>query len=658
MDLEALSTDRTQWQTNTLEKISRSLGLMDHEDISLGERANSQKNVIVFGMTQAGKTCMLLAVAGISFNHQEYVETTLRAGQKKGGSSTSTAIIYKRSQNQKFGISYISNGEQAGKPVFFETDNQFQQELISIRKQVEKNQHPDERLIVYIPDRYFEPAYKGYNFNIIDLPGAGSRNALETAHVEKLRSRYFDAAHVKIIVCSIEENQSLQTANEIAKLLPAEDIFDWQTLRDEYILIVTSAYSMESVKKYFSIPRAERTKTFEEILAEKINSEVIPTFNADFNLEIFPLDVGESFQRLYTSLDEDDRAEVEQLRHKTIQRLMQSIEQRKGNTLKNVIDKMDARIKMDIKRQQENVEKKRAEIQLKILNAQNSEAQMSDDIEKMKNACEEISKQIDSLKQSKLRIASAKEKQFIGKRQIETLLQETCPGKRLKNTQRSVFLANFEKIILNYGCTLRGEIESVLNGVTSVEHFKKRIDWDAEFSRYLTNQIDALAAELSPVAFWKRAPLVEDVVVSSDRLLTDARNWLYRRVADITADIDKACHNLDNQKKSLRSSYEAVCRELKDIEDTQIPLLSIELRRFDEEAALIEEKRIDSKTLISKWLDMAKDEYGKQYKEYKRRLHSALTTNEEKIYLMIVMGLMEQDALKLLGLSTNNEGIQ
>ena len=658
MDLEALSIERTLWQTNTLEKISRSLGLIDHEEISLGESGNSQKNVIVFGMTQAGKTCMLLAVAGISFDHQEYVETTLRAGQKKGGSSTSTAIIYKRSQNQNFGITYVSNGEQVGKPVFFETDIQFQQELMSIRKLVEKNQHPDERLIVYIPDRYFEPAHKVHNFNIVDLPGAGSRNALETAHVEKLRSRYFDAAHVKIIVCSIEENQSLQTANEIAKLLPAEDAFDWQTLRDEYILIVTSAYSMESVKKYFSIPKAERTKTFEEVLAEKINSEVIPTFDSDFNLEIFPLDVGESFQRLYMSLNEEDRLEVTQLRQKTIQRLMQSIEQRKGNTLKNVIDKMDARIKMNIKRQQESVEKTRAEIQLKISNAQKNKNQMSDDIEKMKNACEELSEQIDRLEQSKTHIKGAKEKQFVGKRQVEILLQEICPSKRLKHTYRSPYLASFEKIILNYGRALRGEIESVLNEVSSVEHLKKCIDWDAEFSRYLTNQIDTLATELSPAAFWQRAPLVEDVVVSSDRLLSNARNWLYRRVADITTEIDKECSILKEQKKSLRSSYEAATREMADIENTQIPLLSAALCRLDEEAALIEEKRIDSETLISKWLDMAKDEYSKHYKKHKQRLHSASTTYDEKIKLIILMGLMEQDALKLLGLSMNNEGFQ
>ncbi len=647
MDLEALSIERNLWQTKTFEKISQSIGLSEEVELTPTEVTRSTKNIIVFGMTQAGKTCTLLAIAGIAFEHQEYIETLLRAGQEKGNSSTSTAIIYNRTSKENFGISYVSNGERINAPIFFDNDEIFKKKLIEIRNLVEENKHPDDRLNIYIPEKYFDKNKKKYNFNIIDLPGAGSRNIREITHVETLKAKYFDLAHVKIIVCSIEDIQSLQNDLDMKKLLPEEDIHIWQNLNSEYILVLTSAYSMESIKNHFSLPKKERDKSFAKMLETKQEKEILSTFGNNFNLEVYLFDVGESYKKLLDSLNEEDRKEIVELQEETIDKLAKSIEQRKGNTLKATIDKIGTRAKIVLKKQREEVEKEKNKYEEKLAVAIKSQEDHTKTLKELDEKKQELSTHIKKLKACSEKVLCTKSKFSIN---TKKLYQNHLTSGKLKDSQRALFISELEKNVLDYSKEILNTIITEIEEVPSLFHLQKDIDWSIEFTKYISDCIDDLNYNLKPTGIWpfKKFPDEDTVKSQSEQFIKNVKEWLATKTTDIALKINSEQLNKIEQQRSIESSRKECNKTIDDIKKQRIPELRAKTKICQDSILLIDAKYDASENLALMWVDVAKTEYKAQYNEYKKLFDSNSISSDRKMELLITMGLMERDISKML----------
>ena len=98
-----LKDNRYIWQNKSQEEILDKLLLKPKQ--SRLARTKEEKLVVVFGKPQTGKTTLILSLMGVSEEKLADVSKVLRAGTPKGDSSTSTAIIYQRSDDDMFGIS-------------------------------------------------------------------------------------------------------------------------------------------------------------------------------------------------------------------------------------------------------------------------------------------------------------------------------------------------------------------------------------------------------------------------------------------------------------------------------------------------------------------------------------------------------------------------
>lgn len=340
----------------------------------------SGKTIILYGASQIGKTTLLLNLFGVkpdsSFDGTSLNEI-LRGGEPAGHSSTSTVILYQKSNDDTFKI----NGEKycAAQAII--------EKLKEIRRNVEKNSEEKKILEISFPNHFFEDScfLETDDFNsirILDMPGVGSTNEKEYAHVEELYKQYLMVANAVCVVVPAENIQSLQTIKS-SNILPSL----WYQ-NDNYFIFTTKSLSGESIFKEVknSLERGENIDFIKEIFEEKICNEVLDNTVKE---KIFTFDVGNSFE---SKLNELKKAQI-------------STEEFK---------EFNNKMKKDFFEKMKKISGNRV---LGIINF------LKDLIEKeMNNAIEKITKEIEKCENDK----KTKEKMKSNSEKVEKNLEEEC----------------------------------------------------------------------------------------------------------------------------------------------------------------------------------------------------------------------------------------
>lgn len=319
-----LETERYLWQRNTQKEILNSL-LSDFPQRNIGGK-REEKLIVVFGKTQVGKTTVILSLMGIiEDERQAEISKILRAGRMKGNSSTSTATIYRRSDDAQFGISeHGLNDVNVNNMVKCDAEK-FTNYLIEIRKKVEaKKRGTAKVLYLYIPKNYFSENKAYDNINILDVPGYESRNEKEKDHVNSILKKYMTVSALNIVVCELNHINALRDF-----VAPNGERLEY--MRHKYIVITTRSYSQENIKNYFN---GKRSCTFEEYLMGICKQEFKKIFHAQVPI-FFPVDVGQSF---YTLIHEkishrEDQEYLVNYRKKVFDEISKCIQEKKGNRL-------------------------------------------------------------------------------------------------------------------------------------------------------------------------------------------------------------------------------------------------------------------------------------------------------------------------------------
>lgn len=335
IDLDTLFTHRDDWQRGTFEAIKQSLICARNNRFIRYDSGREEHLVIVYGNSQVGKTTLLLTMIGIREGEcfQEVAET-LRAGIPRGNSSTSTAIIYARSEDDRYGLALTTMDNCPPREVSFYEKQDMIRRLAQVRETVEANQ-ADENSILYIaiPRRCFADEAAREHIVILDMPGVKSRNRRESAHVQSLMNRYFPIASACVIACCSNEIQSLET-------LELPDKLDWKRMEHRFVLAITRAYSAGNVKAYFNQPRKDREADFYGYIMETYTREIRAILGKNNHTEFFPVDLGDSLERLTQELAGEDREELLNTRNTVLSNLRGWIAGHQENRLKAALDNL------------------------------------------------------------------------------------------------------------------------------------------------------------------------------------------------------------------------------------------------------------------------------------------------------------------------------
>ncbi|MBQ3007163.1 MAG: hypothetical protein IJD78_06340 [Clostridia bacterium] len=151
----------------------------------------STRRIIMYGPTQVGKTTLIMDLIGIKPEYQKYLEDILRGGAKAGNSSTSSAVVYDRWEEDCFGILFGNiNSEISAEPERLDAES-FTKRIEGInslnRDSRENGLNKKGNIIYYfLPKSLFEEASEEQHLQIVDLPGFGEKNEIMRKNAEEI----------------------------------------------------------------------------------------------------------------------------------------------------------------------------------------------------------------------------------------------------------------------------------------------------------------------------------------------------------------------------------------------------------------------------------------------------------------------------------------
>lgn len=632
MTLEKLLNEREQWQDNTVSSIRDKL--LFKPSLMIENAAKEEKLVVIYGPPQIGKTTLILQLLGIAEQYQRDIYDVLRAGVPKGNSSTSTAIIYQQCDGERFGMKYGKINDIGGDIEFFK-EQELKEKLRYVRSSVESNQARKDILYIYIPKKFFfNKAEKYSNINILDLPGDGSRNLRERSHVNQLMKKYMAIASVNIIVCKANEIQSLEDL-----VLPIN--VDWRNLPHKYIVVITNSYGQGTIKKYFK--QTKRKCSFDDFVRDQYRSSMGRIINPITGIEYFPIDLGESLNRLINSgLCKEDQEEVRKTAAKVTEEIRKSIQNKNGNSLKSAIME---------------------------LNAYSSDYAI--------NKCDEIKREIADL-QGEINLENKKnEKEKLNISDYDKEIKDLTPVHNFYTLLNQIKISDYSYSYEIFKKDFLNELEKFVKDGKVVDKDKKLI---AKLTEILIKYTDSLVSELnrklkktfissSPeevyreANFWVQVESEIDSEFYSGGLFKEIfigkpkKSEYIQKIEDAFESYSKQLlEYLDElKKKEIRKSeatekrYNQFCRG-KTLCERAIENHSANVRELQEQLSAkeseykeINENRNSDQLQIKEYSQIAHHEYSKQMKDLRERLESKDTSATEKLYLLIFMALIEKD---------------
>lgn len=278
--------DRHAWAHKANEAFHASLS-SDVRQRLVHKNMQDEAYVVVFGSTQVGKTTLLLDLMGVSEASAARVSSTLRGGRAQGRSSTSTAMEYRRSVDERWALKGV------GEPEYFSSDDDMSAALAELRARMESDGlHHDRPFEVSIPLGCFNSCDEQPLVRMLDLPGDGAQGKAEQRHVENMAKRYISLADLILLVGKSDRLDFLK-----AEALTLPGIDDWQLVPSRFRIITTYSFTPQSIREQVRKHSGELDASFfRERLIREIG-KAVPLLEDSRNPErFFPLEFGHSWQ--------------------------------------------------------------------------------------------------------------------------------------------------------------------------------------------------------------------------------------------------------------------------------------------------------------------------------------------------------------------------
>lgn len=620
MTLEKLLEDREVWQKNTIEEIRKRI---IYKSSIKNVSGRGEKLVAIYGPPQIGKTTLILQLIGIESRFQKQVYDVIRAGVPKGNSSTSTAIIYQRIDSELYGIKWgdgLSNIE-------FCSEADLQSKIKEVRDKVEKETASKEILHIYIPSKFFsESVILEEGINIVDLPGEGSRNIKEKTHVDAVIAKYLALANVNIIACKSNEIQSLQEL-----ILPIN--VDWRNLPHKYIVVITNAFGMGTIKKYFRTKKEERQKNFYEYVKEAYSKDMAKILNVCLQIEYFPIDIGNSFNQLLfdCNLDQNEQNEVKNVVKQITQEIRNAIQQRHGNSLKSTLLDLRAFSSEYAQSQSEELKRKLDEFEEKKKRIQHDNKMKSAIIERCNNAIVDLQEYYDQYRRL-MKYQIIIDWEMISEIFASKITIYSNKG-RIKDTKhcllfemREILSSQIINILNNY------ELDSNENEANVLyETINMDIALEASFGE-----------KVYKGGWFFRAVKTEECIEFSDSLIQDFCKQLEIIVTSKIKEKRKKLKT-DHDEYERYRQWKVECERNIYNNESKLIYLDAEMKKCEDEVSAIEIRKKADSQLIEDYLYIANQEFNKYIQIMLERLDSEKLSSHEKALILIYLCMIEKD---------------
>ena len=666
MRCEELFKERSLWQKNAFDRIKASL--LTARDNAFLQYDGMQESylVVVYGPSQIGKTSLILKLIGIHDDWFQTVSQTLRTKEiTRGNSSTSTAILYARSDTDQYALAVEDEPGKVSEKLFFSDEKELEAKLIEVRSRVVKNRESARSVLhIDIPRKFFAEETAAENLYVMDLPGVGSKTEGEAAHVQKLMRRYLPVAQVCLVVCTANTIQSLEVQDGLEPY--------WRDKPGQYIVAATKAFSLGTVKDYFEKPRQEREKSFYDFVMEKYRTETGEYLGRTSKVEVFPVELADSFQRLCKSLEEEDRKEMTETRDRILQELRQSIRQREGQRFQTALQRLQEELKTAEKsRLAENggqLDKKQKEIDAEDNIIQENEKYIHDETAEDKQTDrEERLRRIEGLQAAKdmltgcadwfeIRYKPALNEEIDALIERENLfrtsggsryLVDRVSALRQNDSDRKVFAA-----ILDY---LREKVSGedsyldqyvkILKGAGLPVSYNK----DALWQKLEQDINEDFYQEYYPKQslFHREKVWLEDVQRLNGEIVEKVAKALLEYETKWLGELEKV---LRNEECLERQSQQLLAGKRKKADAAKARKSALEAQKAVLEKArehIVEEIRQDRENLED-YRRIAKEAYTEQYAGIVRRIRQTPGA-AEKTKLVLLLGLLEEDYKATMG---------
>ncbi len=634
---------RQQWQNKTVEAVKSRLNIKDNEGSYKLNTDRSEKIVAVYGSPQIGKTTLILYLIGINEGSIGEVYDILRAEIARGNSSTSTAIMYSQSKDDNFGMLYDEKSLPMSNEIkYFSQSKDFKAELKNVRKKVEEGKYGDGILHIYIPKRYFCAGGEYSNINILDLPGMGSRNKAEERHTTLLINRYARAATVNIIVCKANCIESLKDIKLPVKL-------DWWSNPLKYMIVLTNSFAQESIwndiyNNHFKIDRKNRQTSFKDLIDKKYKKRVESVFKDEScplskEMDIYPIDIGDSLKNKILKnklLKADDKKEVTDFIKDASDKILASIQERKGNSLKTDIE--------DLR-------------QYSITTAEQFIKSREDDIKRIKESIEnnkrETTKSEESLKELEKQLKNGKDK-YERSKKIEDIYEfrefskayreyaVEIPRKFWQIFGNKNFKDKDKTVCAKCSARMKELAKTKIKALNERYPLLKPLNDDEVYKRNIFAANNKLLEMYKSRGFFQKLKseqakrIIEDAfktyAESADRFVTNKIEENKKAAKEkIIRPYEFKKVYADRLKKEI-SDYEADSKRFK-----------AEKNRAEKDKEATEKLKNDDVALLNDYLKEAKKQYVEQQRNILNKMKKPACSKEDMLCYFIYLGILEND---------------
>lgn len=653
--------DKDKWKKDTFNLIKNELLSVKGNRFVQYDNTNESHLVCVYGKSQVGKTTLILNMIGLKDEvYRKEVSAVLRGGVTKGNSSTATAILYSQSDNNLYGIREESlNDHSYSSGINYYTPEEMMIQLQEIRNEVEKNTMNSHSILhIFIPNDYFSES-RQKNIIILDLPGVESRNLHEKAHVESLMNRYIPISSVCIITCPSNTIQSLEH-----ETLPNN--IDWKNHPHKFLIVVTKSYSIGSFQSFFLEDRSKR-EVFKEFIRKRYNSEFENILGPN-NIEIFPLEIGDSFEKFIKEglNNEDDRNEVINTRDSILSSLQESIINHKGELLLSAIKDLHAIVEQSDKERLSSLNSERNSEYEKLAQYSFKVVQSQKLLKLIENAIIESKASIEALKQ-----LNGKIKDIINTysqeltdnliKEVRNIINEKNLKKRKDDED---YLVDRDKLIMkqisDYFSTnlkIEEKVHSMLKEqLINIDLYNGSIAQTiyCKFKDHYEKELysTSLLAEYLFVWFWSSTC---NVTVSSaltiiaeikqivhEELQTKVMEVCAKKIEQKIAEAQKRDFLLLYRKRKIESLIKSKSEEIEEIGKN--------ITNIEEQIIIAETQKEQDVQTLKTYLKYAKIAYFSQRDFIIEKINSLVNPEEKTLYIFL-LGVISKDYQKLIDAS-------
>ncbi len=262
--------------------------------------------VVVYGPSQVGKTTLILKMMRLSSEGMKAVSRVLRGKQQIGQSSTALATMYRRSQNNQWGLEWID--KQA-----FSSDSDMEKAVCDLRRNMESGQISvsSNVCVIYIPGKYFNfssdnvsncfsPEYgkkknssskdDNVEIRILDLPGTEASNPREREYAKKVAQEFSSFATLTLLVSKADRLNVFFNGLE-----DFPSIKNWMNTPGRFRIVTTYSFTPESIRKSINEYGDDISRYKKDLIEQMETFRTLPE-EAKVDQMYYPLEFGSSWE--------------------------------------------------------------------------------------------------------------------------------------------------------------------------------------------------------------------------------------------------------------------------------------------------------------------------------------------------------------------------